>query len=131
MEGVDVLLTEVIKKYYPNLVNPDLKRSTSKSHWRRNRNKTRREKAAALLAEPKKTSISRQLISGKDDFPLLSICDDDLDIHVTKEYDTIDIKISDSDLLAYDIEITGHCREEHLINLLDNLIDRVANKLKE
>jgi len=112
MEGVDVLLTEVIKKYYPNLVNPDLKRSTSKSHWRRNRNKTRREKAAALLAEPKKTSISRQLISGKDDFPLLSICDDDLDIHVTKEYDTIDIKISDSDLL-------------------DNLIDRVANKLKE
>ena len=125
-----MLLSEVIKKNYPKLVNPDLTRRRSKSHWRIQRNKTRREKAAGLLAKPKKTSICRQLINCKDNFPLLCICDDDLDISVSKEDDTISINISDDDLLAYDIEMTGHCREEHLIDLLDKLIDRVANRLE-
>jgi len=124
-----MLLSNAIKKKYPNLTNPDLTRRKSKSHWRGKRKKTRRERAATILAKSKRSTISRRLVHRKEDFPLLCISDGDLDINIMKEHDTVDIEISDAELLIYDIEITGRCSEEHLIDLLDRLIDRVAANL--
>ena len=122
-----MLLSEIIKKFYPELVNPDLTRRKSKSHWRTTRNKTRREKAASLLVEPKKTTVCRELIHRKEAFPILWICDDDLDVEVTKEYDTVEIDISNEDLLTHNIEIASDCRDEDWMVLIGNLIGRVAN----
>jgi len=125
-----MLLTKAIQKFYPELVDPVLTRHKSKSHWRGQRNKTIREKAAALLAKPKIKTICRQPTSCKDVFPLLSICDEDLDVWVPKEFAAVEIAVTEAELLNFDIEMTGHCREEYLIDLLDKLIDRVANQLK-
>ena len=122
-----MLLSEAIKKFYPELVNPDLTRRKSKSHWRTTRNKTRREKAATLLAEPKKTTICRELLHGKEDFPILWICDADLDVEVTSEHDTVKIDISNEDLLAHNIEMVGDCRDEDWRVLIENLIGQVVN----
>ena len=123
-----MLLSDAIMKFFPELARPDLTRKKSKSHWRRSRNKTRREKAAHILAENKSSIIIRRLIHGKEDFPILWIGNDDLDVEVTKEYDTVEIDISNEDLLTHDIEIVGDCCDEDLTVLIKNLIDRVANQ---
>ncbi|MFK5926561.1 MAG: hypothetical protein QM483_08030 [Desulfuromusa sp.] len=126
-----MLVSDAVIKFFPALVSPDLTRKKSKSHWRGKRNKSRREKAAAVLAEQKDTVISKRLIHGKEDIPVLEICDDDIDVCITKQYDTVDIEISNKELLACDIEIEGNCREEDLIVLIENLIVRIANQIPQ
>ena len=96
-----MLLSDAIIKFFPELVNPDLTRKKSKSHWRRKRNKTKREKFALILAEKKSFIIVRRLIHGKEDFPIFDISDDEISICITNQYDTVEIDISNEDLLAH------------------------------
>ncbi len=124
-----MLISDAVIKFFPVLVSPDLSRKKSKSHWRKTRNKNKREKAAAILAEKKHTIISRPLIHGKEDFPVLEICDDDIDVCITKEYPTVEIDISRKEILTHDIEITGDCRREDMMLLIENLIDQLANQV--
>ena len=124
-----MLLSEAVIELFPNLVSPDLSRKKSKSHWRGKRNKTKREKAAAILAKQKNTIISKQLIHGKEDVPMLVICDDNIDVCITEQYDTVDIKISNEELLACNIKVKGDCREEYLIVLIEKLIDRIVGQI--
>ena len=121
-----MLLSVAVIKFFPELVTPDLTRKRSKSHWRKTRNKTKKEKVAAVLAEKKDSIISKQLIHEKEDFPVLEICDDEIDACITKEYDTLEIDISNEDLLAHDIEMVGDYSEEDLIVLIENFIGRLA-----
>jgi len=120
-----MLISDAVIKFFPALVSPDLSRKKSKTHWRKTRNKNKREKAAAILAEKKHTIITRPLIHGKEDFPVLEICDDDIDVCITKEFDTVEIEISIEDLMAHDIEISGDFTDEDLIILIGNLIDQL------
>ena len=123
-----MLLREAVKKFYPELVTPDLTRRTSKAHWHKERNKSKRERAAAILAEPKASTIYSKLIHVMDDFPVVDVCDDDIDFCVSTKVYSVEITVSDTDLLNCDIEITGKCREKLLIELINNLIERVANQ---
>jgi hypothetical protein len=130
IHGVSMLLSDAVIKFFPELARPNLTRQKSKSHWRGTRNKTRREKSANALAEKKRTIITKQLIHGKDDFPVLDISDNEIDVCITKEYDTLEIDINDEDFLAHDIEMVGNYREEDLIVLTGNLINRWMNLIK-
>lgn len=122
-----MLLSDAVRKYFPELVTPDLTRKKSKSHWRKNRNKTGREKAAARLVEKKGAIITKELIHKKEQFPILEISDDETDIWVAKEYDILTMDITTADLLSHDIEMVGDFHEEELIVLLENLIDQLAH----
>jgi len=122
-----MLLSDAIIKFFPEMAKPNLIRKKSKAHWRRVRNKTKKEKAATILTDKSRTIICRQLIHGTEDFPILDITDDEISICITKQYDTLEIDISNEDLLAHDIEIIGEYCEENLMFLIDSLIDRIAN----
>jgi len=72
-----MLLSDTVRKYFPELVTPDLTRKKSKSHWRKIRNKNGREKAATILTEKKNAIITKKLIYEKEEFPILDISDDE------------------------------------------------------
>lgn len=122
-----MLISDAIMKFFPALVSPDLTRNKSKSHWRKTRNKTRKEQTAGALAEKKHTIITKRVIHGKENFPVLDISDDEISVCISKQYDTVEIDISNEDLMAHDIEIIGDFTEEDLIVLIGNLIDRLAD----
>ncbi|MEA3333167.1 MAG: hypothetical protein U9Q58_06195, partial [Pseudomonadota bacterium] len=121
-----MLLSDAVIKFFPELVEPVLTRKKSKSHWRKTRNKTKREKAAAILATKKNTVICKRLIHGKEEFPVLDISDDDVDICITKEFTTVEIDVSNDELTAHDIEMTGDCCRAEMTCLITDIINRIA-----
>lgn len=123
------MLRDVVTECFPDLVNPDLTRRARRRHWRKTRNKSRREKAAALLVEQKPCVIDCPIIHGHEDIPLVEICDEDLDICISKEFETVDIEVSHAELLSYDIEITGEYQHQDLVKLASQLIGRIADNL--
>lgn len=121
-----MLLSDAVIEFFPELVEPVLTRKKSKAHWRKTRNKTKQEKAAAILATKKNSVIGRRVIHGTEDVPVVDIADDDVDICITKEFPTIEIDVSNEDLIAHDIEITGDCSRADMISLIADLINRIA-----
>ena len=101
-----------------------------KSHWRKIRNKTGGEKAAAILAEKKNAIIPKKLIHEKEEFPILDISDHETNIWIAKEYDILTMDITTVDLFAHDIEMVGDYCEEDLISHIENLIDQLAHSNK-
>ena len=114
--------------FFPELIAPDLVRKTSKKHWRKTRKQTAKEKAVAVLMQPKKAVIQRKLIHGQESVPILDISDDDLSVCVNREYATVNIDISYEDLIAYDVEITGASSDRELIEIIENIIFQIKRK---
>ncbi|MEA3362312.1 MAG: hypothetical protein U9Q61_03475 [Thermodesulfobacteriota bacterium] len=71
------------------------------------------------------------MIHGKEEFPVLDISDDEVDICITKQFATIEIDVSNEELIAHDIEITGDCRKTERICLITNLINRIAAQVEQ
>lgn len=124
-----MIVSDLIRKYFPELASPNLSRKPSRKHWRKTRNLTRSEKAAILLTSAKYRTIQRPPVRTESEYVLAWICDDDIDHCVTEPCVVITIDVTYEELATCTIEIVGDMLETEERDLATFLLHAVTEEI--